>query len=304
MGLVGHLDTVFPKGTFEGFSRDGDIARGPGVLDMKSGLVIAIEALRALAHFGARLAVRLVIVSDEEVGSREGGEVLESFLRGASCALVFEAGRKEDMIITARKGTGGVRAIVSGKAAHAGNHHADGANAIWALSKLVDEAQTFTDYDRGVTVNVGLIEGGRSRNTVPPRASALFDLRFLSIADGEALVQRFHEAAERAAAAVPGTAIRLEGGVARPPLVRDDANVALYREYGACAKAAGLGDGECPLVGGGSDASTTQAMGIPSIDGLGPRGSGFHTEDELIEISSLPLRLEALTRFLLARAGR
>jgi glutamate carboxypeptidase len=301
VALVGHHDTVFPPGTFEGFTRDGDIARGPGVLDMKSGLVLCIEALRELAERGIDLPVRFVSVSDEEVGSPTGGAILKTHLRGAACALVFEAGRKADGIITARKGTGGLRAIVSGKAAHSGLHHADGANAIWALAKLIDVAQTFTDYDRGVTVNIGTISGGTSRNTVPANAEGLFDLRFLTIADGEALVKRFHEAA--AAVDVPGTTIELVGGIKRPPLERTSANVALCEEYAACAKAAGLGHGECPLVGGGSDASTTAAMGIPSIDGLGPRGSGFHTSDELIEVSSLPLRREALVRFLVGRAN-
>lgn len=304
VALVGHLDTVFPRGTFEGFSIAGDIARGPGVLDMKSGLVLCIAALELLQAEGAlaRLPLRLVIVSDEEVGSPEGTAVLEQALCGAACALVFEAGRDGDAIITARKGTGSVRAMASGKAAHAGNHHADGANAIWALSRFIDAAQQLTDYDAGITVNVGTVSGGQGRNTVPDHAEALIDLRFLSQPDGEALLA----ALERAAAevAIGGTRIQLNGGIARPPLTRSDDNVALYREYAACAKHAGLGDGECPVTGGGSDASTTAAMGIPSIDGLGPRGSGFHTKDELIEVSSLSLKLEALVRFLSARARR
>jgi glutamate carboxypeptidase len=300
VALVGHHDTVFPPGTFEGFVCDGDIARGPGVLDMKSGLVICIEALRTLAARGTSVAARLVIVSDEEVGSPEGGVILEQHLRGAACALVFEAGRAGDAIITTRKGTGGVRAIASGKAAHSGNHHDLGANAIWALAKLIDAAQGLTDYGRGITLNVGTVTGGRSRNTVPDHAEALIDVRFLTVADGEAVVAKLRALAD--AIDVPGTSIALEGGVARPPLERSAANVALYEEYAACAKAAGLGHGECALVGGGSDASTTAAMGIPSIDGLGPRGSGFHTHDELIEIGSLALRLDALVRFLTGRA--
>ncbi len=302
VGLVGHLDTVFPRGTFEGFRIDGDIARGPGVLDMKGGLVLCIHALEMLQARGmlARLPVKLVIVSDEEVGSPEGTGVIEQALRGAACALVFEAGRAADAIITARKGTGSVRAVATGKAAHAGNQHADGANAIWALARFIDAAQQLTDYQAGITVNVGTVSGGQGRNTVPDHAEALIDLRFLSHADGEALIA----ALERAAGdALPGTSISLRGGIARPPLVRGDDNVALYREYAACARLAGLGDGECPVTGGGSDASTTAALGIPSIDGLGPRGSGFHTKDELIEVSSLPMKLEALVRFLAGRTA-
>jgi len=299
VGLVGHLDTVFPPGTFEGFRRDGDLVRGPGVLDMKGGLVVCIEALRSVS---ASIPVRLVIVADEEIGSRRGGPVLEESLRGAACALVFEGGRAADAIITARKGTGDIRVVVRGRAAHAGNHHADGANAIWALAKLIDKAQSLTDYDRGLTVNAGTIEGGESRNTVPDHAKAAFDLRFMQVEDGIELAQRIREAAREVQAAVPGTRIEVTGGVVRAPLHRTPANVALYEEYAACAAAAGLGDGECPQVGGGSDASTTAAIGIPSIDGLGPRGGGFHTKDEWIDPSTLSPRAEALVRFLKGRA--
>ncbi|MEJ7735616.1 MAG: M20/M25/M40 family metallo-hydrolase [Polyangiaceae bacterium] len=303
--LVGHLDTVFPPGTFEGWSESGDIARGPGVLDMKGGLCVVLEALGALAAAGllSAIPVRLIIVSDEEVGSPEGRPLIQSELRGAAAALVFEAGRKADAIITARKGTGAVTAVAGGKAAHAGNGHAQGANAIWALARFVDGAQLLTDYARGITVNVGKVSGGQGKNTVPDRAEALLDVRFERLADAEATVARLHQVAAAAAAGIPGTRLTLEGGVARTPLERTPDNVALYQAYAACARAEGLGDGEAPLVGGGSDASSTAAIGIASIDGLGPRGTGFHTREELIEVSTLLPKAAALARFLASRAG-
>lgn len=303
IAIIGHLDTVFPPGTFEGFRLDGDIARGPGVLDMKGGLVAAIEALRALASAKLldRAKVRFVIVSDEEVGSPEGQPILRRELAGASCALVLEAGRAADKIITARKGTGSAKVTATGKAAHAGNAHDKGANAIWALARFVDRAQALTDYAHGVTVNVGKISGGQSKNTVPDHAECTLDFRFVHLADGEATIAAIRRAADEAAASVPGASLAVDGGPARLPLERTDANVALYREYAAHARAAGLGDGEAPLLGGGSDASTTSAMGIPSIDGLGPRGSGFHTKDELIEIASLVPKAEAMAALIAAR---
>jgi glutamate carboxypeptidase len=306
IALVGHLDTVFPPGTFEGFHRDGELARGPGVLDMKGGLVIAIEALRALAAEGvlSRLPVRFVIVSDEEVGSPEGQPLIRRELAGAACALTLEAGRQADRVITSRKGTGSAKVTAAGRAAHAGNAHQQGANAIWALARFVDRAQAITDYERGVTVNVGKVSGGQSKNTVPDQAEAQLDFRFIRIADGEATYASLVAAAEEAAADVPGTSLTVTGGPARMPLERSDANVALYKEYAARARDAGLGDGEAPLLGGGSDASTTAAMGIASIDGLGPRGSGFHTKDELIEVSSLVPKAEAIAAFLLGRVKR
>jgi glutamate carboxypeptidase len=303
VAIVGHLDTVFPPGTFEGFRRDGALARGPGVLDMKGGLVVAIEALRALAAAGllARARVRFAIVSDEEVGSPEGQPLLRRELAGAACALVLEAGRAGDKVITARKGTGSAKVVATGKAAHAGNAHDKGANAIWALARFIDRAQALTDYGRGVTVNAGTITGGQSKNTVPDEASAALDFRFERLTDGEATFAALAAAASEAAASVPGTSLSVEGGPARMPLERTDANVALYREYAAHARAAGLGDAEAPLLGGGSDASTTAAIGIPSIDGLGPRGSGFHTRDELIEVASLLPKAEAMAAFIAAR---
>jgi glutamate carboxypeptidase len=306
VAVVGHLDTVFPPGTFEGFTRDGALARGPGVLDMKGGLVVAIEALRALGATGLldRARVRFVIVSDEEVGSPEGQGILQRELAGAACALVLEAGRAADRVITARKGTGSAKVVARGVAAHAGNAHDKGANAIWALSRFVDRAQSLTDYGRGVTVNVGKIGGGQSKNTVPEQAECAVDFRFERIADGEATFAALRSAAAEAAQSLPGTELAVTGGPARFPLERSDANLALYREYAASARAAGLGDGEAPMLGGGSDASTTAAMGIPSIDGLGPRGSGFHTRDELIEVATLVPKAEALAAFVAGRFPR
>jgi glutamate carboxypeptidase len=305
VALVGHLDTVFPPGTFEGFRRDGDLARGPGVLDMKGGLVVIAYALKALAATGgldALAPVRVVIVGDEEVGSPEGQGVIAAAVTGSACALVFEAGRKADAIITRRKGTGGMTAVGHGKAAHAGNAHKDGANAVWAVARFVDGVQRLTEYDRGVTVNVGRVSGGHSKNTVPDQAEAQLDLRFCTRVDGEALVERVRAAASEAASGVPGTRIELHGGVARNPLERTEASAALLAEYAACARVHGLGGDEAPLIGGGSDASTTSSLGIPSIDGMGPRGTGFHTKDELIEVVSLVPKAQALARFLAQRA--
>ncbi|HVJ90541.1 MAG TPA: M20/M25/M40 family metallo-hydrolase, partial [Labilithrix sp.] len=198
IALVGHLDTVFPPGTFEGFRRDGDLARGPGVLDMKGGLVVVAWALKALAEADALTSIpglRVVIVADEEVGSPEGQAIIREAVEGAQGALVFEAGRKGDLIITRRKGTGVMTVVAHGKAAHAGNAHKEGVNALWALSLLVDRLQSLTDYDRGITVNVGKITGGTSKNTVPDRAEALVDLRFETRADADALIAAIEKAA-------------------------------------------------------------------------------------------------------------
>jgi glutamate carboxypeptidase len=208
-----------------------------------------------------------------------------------------------DAIITRRKGTGAVKAVAHGKAAHAGNAHQEGANALWALARFIDAVQQLTDYPRGLTVNVGRVVGGQGKNTVPDQAEADVDLRFCTRREGEELLQRFHEACARAAAGIPGTRIELSGGVSREPLERSEASVALMGAYGACAHVSGLGTAEAPLIGGGSDASTSSSMGIPSIDGLGPRGKGFHTVEEYIEVDTLIPKAQALARFLASRGG-
>jgi glutamate carboxypeptidase len=298
--LVGHHDTVFPPGSFECFELDGDRLQGPGVLDMKGGLVTIHLALKTLASLGALAALPLafVCVGDEEIGSPESASILKEVARGAGGALVFEAGRAEDAIITRRKGTGALRVSVKGKAAHAGNHHKEGVNAILAISHFVVGVQKLTDYDKGVTVNVGTISGGEARNTVPHHAECQIDFRLLSAADGEELVEKVKALAAQTAKAT-GTEIDVQGGVRRLPLERSEASAELCERYAMAAKASNLGYGEADLIGGGSDASTVSNLGVPAIDGLGPRGSGFHTHDEHIEVSSLALRAEALLRFLI-----
>lgn len=297
--LIGHHDTVFPPGTFEVWDEEGDRLRGPGVLDMKGGLATIRTALAALADTGvlAELPLAVATVADEETGSSDSRTMLEDLARGARAALVFESGRTTDALVTRRKGTGKVTVSVHGKAAHAGNALADGINAVWALARFVDVAQRATDWDRGVTVNVGLFHGGTSANTVPEHATCQIDFRYVHAVDGHALMASLDRAAQGLAAET-GARFVIEGGIRRAPLERTDASLALLRRYEACALAEGLRGGEAPLQGGGSDANTVSAVGVPAIDALGPRGKGFHTTDEYIELPTLAQRTRALVRFL------
>jgi glutamate carboxypeptidase len=303
--LVGHHDTVFPPGHFEGWREEGGRARGPGVLDMKGGLAVVRAALATLDEVGVleRLPVVVVSVADEEVGSTESRPHLEAVGRGAACALVFESGRVNDQVVTRRRGVGSLRVVAAGKAAHAGNAHREGVNAIWAVARFADAAQALTDYARGLTVNVGLVRGGTSKNTVPEAAECVLDVRFETVTDAHRLMDDLARAARDAEAAVPGARITVEGGPTRLPLERTAASGALYEEYAACARAAGIFGGEMGVVGGGSDANTLGALGVPSIDALGPRGSGFHTTNEWVEIATFVPKAEALLRFLWGRLG-
>ena len=299
--LIGHHDIVFPPGTFEGWAETGDRVTGPGVLDMKGGIAVVLSALQAMNDIGALVDVPVAFVSvgDEEIGSPESRPLLETLARGAKGALVFEAGRTNDMIITRRKGTAKLHCAVTGKAAHAGNCHADGVSAIAALVRFITTAEAATDYDSGTTVNVGTVRGGTSANTVPADAECEIDFRFVAPQQGEILLETLDRTA-REIAQHSGAGFTLTGGIRRAPLERSDDSRRLYEHYAACAGKAGLGFGECPLIGGGSDANTVSAIGVPAIDGLGPRGLGFHTHQEYIEVSSLLPKTEALARFLLS----
>jgi len=201
----------------------------------------------------------------------------------------------------ARKGVSDYAIEIVGRAAHAGNAHAAGRNAVWAMARFIDAAQALTDYERGSTVNVGLASGGTSSNTVPAAAECKVDVRFERSDAASALLEALRHAAERAAESV-GVEVALGGGANRLPLDRTPASQALFHEYGAHARAAGLGSDECPLVGGGSDANTVASVGVPAIDGLGPRGEGFHTTTEWVDVTSLRPKAEALARFLWQRA--
>lgn len=302
--LIGHLDTVFARSTFSGYRVSEEdrvrLARGPGVHDMKGGLVVIGLALRALAAAGllGLVPLRGVVVADEEVGSPSSQPLTREVAQGAACALGFESGRAGDAIITRRKGVGSMVATATGKTAHAGNLHHEGHNAIWALCRFVDRAQGLTDYGRGITVNVGRIEGGQGRNIVPDRAEALLDFRFVEQTDATEVAAALRQAA--AQAPLPGTTVTLSGGATRAPLVKTAASAQLYERYAQCQRQAGLGACEAPLLGGGSDASTVAPLGVPAIDGLAARGKGFHTLDEQIDLSTLLPKAEALLRFLVS----
>jgi len=307
LALVGHLDTVFPRSVgFLSFQRDGDRIRGPGVLDMKSGLssiVFALDALRRVLPTALdELPLRVVCVTDEELGSPSSRALYEAIAPATTAALVFEAGRREDRIVMRRKGGGVFTVTAHGRAAHAGIQHEAGVSAIHAIALAIVELEGLTQYGRGVTVNVGLIEGGIAKNTVPDCARCVVDVRFERAEDGLGLEERLHGLAslilpERLRQA----RLVVEGGITRPPMEATDASQALRLEYESCAALVGLGTGEAPLQGGGSDANLLSAYGVPCIDGLGPFGEHFHTVEEWSSLESLRRRTGALVAFLARR---
>ncbi|MEM9460258.1 MAG: M20/M25/M40 family metallo-hydrolase [Myxococcota bacterium] len=323
LAVVGHVDTVFPRSMgFLTMTRDdgpegphtGDIIRGPGVLDMKSGLTCIVFALDALRRTDpqayARLRLRFVCVSDEEVGSPSSAPLFAALAPRLTAALVFEAGRDEDRIVTCRKGSARFEFAVTGRAAHAGLRHAEGINAIAVLARLVIAAEAITDYERGVTVNVGIISGGTAKNTVPDQARCVIDSRFLTVSDAHEVVVRMEALAADPFGDEPDVpsrlreaTVELRGGIARPPMEVLPGTQALRRRYEAHAGAAGLRIGEAPRQGGGSDANLLAAHGVPCIDGLGPYGKFFHNPKEWSSLSSLRRRTQALACLLAEEAA-
>lgn len=314
LALVGHIDTVFPRSLgFLRFRRDGDRVYGPGVLDMKSGLTSVLFALKAIQSIDATrfaaLPIRFIVVSDEEVGSPSSVTMYRELAPKLTAGLVFESGREGDTIVTRRKGGGLYTITARGKAAHAGNDHAAGINAIHALARIVDHAEGMTDYARGVTLNVGLIEGGTAKNTVPALARCQIDARFETVADAERVTAALGALAPDpfAVLALPerlrGVTVEVEGGVTRPPMEASPATQRLRAVYEPFAAASGLQVGECPLQGGGSDANLLAADGVPCIDGLGPYGQYFHQTEEWSSLDSLRRRTAALAWFLAEHAG-
>ncbi len=301
--LLGHTDTVHPPGAGEGFLREGDRAFGPGAYDMKGGIAVLLFGLAAAKRAGLleRVPLRGALVSDEEVGSPESQALVRTHAAGAAAGLCFESGRPGDLLVTTRKGGGSLEIEARGLAAHAGNEPEKGHSAVWSLARLIDRVQGMTDAGRGLSVNVARVTGGTARNTVPAEARCEIDVRFESSEDGRALVEAIQAAA--AEVAIPGTGMTLVESAWREPLARTPASSALAKAYGECQRQCGLGMGEAPLMGGASDACTLGAMGIPTVDGLGARGRGYHTAREEVDLGSLVPKAMALLRFLAQRAG-
>jgi len=289
--LLGHLDTVWPLGTLAKmpFRVRGGRAWGPGVLDMKAGVVMALSALGILAGRLTRPVIFL-LNSDEETGSECSRALTESLARGCGSVFVLEPAQGlPGAYKTARKGVGNYRLQVHGVAAHSGVDFGQGHSAVLELGRQIERASAFTDPARGITVNAGVIGGGTRSNVVAAEAWAEFDVRIARAADAPRVDRRFRSlrAIDR------GCTLEITGGLNRPPMERTPGTVALFRR--AATMAAGLGfELQEAATGGGSDGNFTSALGIPTLDGMGAVGEGAHAERESILIDALVPRTALL----------
>lgn len=295
--LLGHFDTVWPIGTLEGMplGRVGDRLHGPGTFDMKAGIAIALAALAALRATGTpHPPITMLWTTDEEIGSRTSREVIESEARQSAAVLVLEPALPGGALKTARKGCGEFTLIVHGVAAHAGLDPGKGASAIHELAAQIATIERFQDLPRGISVNVGIVSGGSRPNVVAEEARATIDVRAPTRQAADAVESAFR----RLHPVRPGTRLTITGGFDRPPMERTAAVAALFERASALASSVGreLGEG---AAGGGSDGNFTAALGVPTLDGLGPVGDGAHAAHEHVDVTALPWRA-ALVAGLLA----
>lgn len=298
--VLGHLDTVWPVGTLKTMpcrvELDGSGAErlwGPGTLDMKAGVAMALTALEILSEAGAlRQEIVLLLNSDEEVGSPVSRPVTEQL--AAECGRVFVLEPAQGLAYkTARKGTGNWRIEVKGVAAHAGLDFEKGASALLELARGIETVSGWTDLKRGVTVSVGVAGGGTKSNVIPDEAWAEVDVRVLRKADGARMERRFAglKAVDRRCA------VSVTGGINRPPMERTRGTARLFRQAQALGGELGMTLDEA-TSGGASDGNFTSALGIPTLDGMGAVGEGAHARHESILLEHLAPRTALLAGLL------
>jgi glutamate carboxypeptidase len=297
--LLGHCDTVWEKNTLlkRPISKNDGKMTGPGVYDMKAGLTQLIFSLQAIHEMSLQsyLSPVILINSDEEIGSKESRHIIKRLAKIAERAFVMEPPLGlEGKLKTARKGLGRFTITVTGKAAHAGLDPGKGINAIVELSHQVQKLFAMNDFDKGITVNVGTIQGGISPNVVAPESKAVVDVRVLNKEDGKLITEKIYGLQPT----ISDVEIMVEGGIGRPPMERTARNQKLWQLAKTKALLLGL-DLQEAIAGGGSDGNTTSTY-TATLDGLGTTGDGAHAIHEFIFLDQLPERTALLTLLLLS----
>lgn len=291
--LLGHLDTVFPPDKFEDYSEDEAWVYGPGVCDMKGGNIVALEALRNLQRAGVAINnIDLLFVSDEETGSDDSKHLSSQLASEYDYCLVFEAAGVEMEVVRARKGVGTFTIDITGKAAHAGNHYADGHDANLEASYKLQKLVALTNLEKGTTVNVGKMNGGIGANTISPQSHLLFEIRYTELEEKERVLSAIEEITKTSY--VEGTTAHLGGGIQRDVMEYSENTASFVKDI---ERIAGI-ELKTEARGGVSDANVLSAAGVITLDGFGPFGDGDHTIHERANKKSFDARI-ALTTTLL-----
>jgi glutamate carboxypeptidase len=286
--VLSHVDTVHPIGTLARalpYRREGDKVYGPGVYDMKGGLVLAIAAWQRLASAKTNLPLPITFLfnPDEEVGSVASRPYIEAEAARNRYVLVTEPKRNGGKIVTQRKGVGRFRIVAQGRPAHSGGSHEKGRSAIRAMAAIILQIEGFTDYARGITTNVGMINGGTAVNVIPEFCTIEADVRVCDMAAAAEMEQRF--AAIKSGD--PDVVVSVTGGLNRPPFARSAGGDELFAQAAAIAGLLSFKLEPDGLSGGGSDGNLTAAKGVATLDGLGVDGDGAHTNHEHLLYSSI-----------------
>ncbi len=302
--LIGHMDTVYPDGTAQKFPfrREGSRALGPGVSDMKSGLLNGLYAIHALVQSGFDhfAEIGLFCNSEEEIGSPVARELYAPFARRADAALILEAGRENGAIVSARKGAGTYHVTVHGKAAHAGVEPEKGASAILALAQYTAALHALNGLRPRLTLNVGVVRGGTRPNVVADLAEAEVDVRIARAEDTPPLEQAMREVLSREV--VPGTRAEFHGGITNPPMEKTAASLRLVDYCQTAARDLGF-EIQDVSTGGASDGNYTAALGAPTLDALGPVGGKAHNAaEEWLNLDTVVLRAAMLAKLMVAIA--
>ena len=293
--LLSHFDTVWNEGDLA-FKVEGDKVFGPGILDMKGGLVQAIWALKALQDLHIPLSKKVVFLctSDEEIGSPSSKKMIEKEAKTSDFALVTEPPVAESGALkTGRKGTSRYYVDIEGQAAHAGNNHEDGISAIKEAAQQIVYLESLTDYETGTTINVGSVQGGGKLNVVSDAATFGIDVRVKSKEEQ----QRLDKIIKGLKPHTEGITLKISGGINRPPMNRNDKTSELFTIAKRVAKDLGI-DLQEAYVGGGSDGNFTANLGVPTLDGLGAVGKGIHARNEHILASKIPTRTALLCKLM------
>lgn len=292
--LMGHRDTVFPKGevALRPFRIEGSRAYGPGVADMKAGLVMNAFVMAAFKKFGGNPApITALITSDEEIASPSSRPIIERVARGARCIFNAEPGRPTGAVVTGRKGGVFMVLEVEGRAAHSGGAFEKGISAIGEMAHKIVAIHKLTDLTRGITLNVGLVRGGQSINTTAPSAVSEIDMRYVQAADRAKTLAAIEQIV--ATSTVPGATAKLAVRGEFLPLTHTPEAEELFAGYREAAGAVGLTiTGE--FSGGCADSGFTAAVGCPTLCSTGPVGGNAHTVEEYLEVGSIVPRAQAL----------
>jgi len=286
--IVGHHDTVFPVGSCAArpFTVADGKATGPGVFDMKAGVIQAVHAVASLAD---RSGVEILITSDEEVGSTTSRELIEARALACGNVLVCEASADGGALKTARKGTGAYEVVVHGRAAHAGLEPEKGINSLVAAAELITCIATFGNPVTATTVTPTVAVAGTAENVVPAQTRVKVDVRVEQPGEKERLQALFASLTT----SVAGATIEVTGGIDRPPMPAS-ASATLFPIAVAAGAAIGFGEVRGVGVGGGSDGNFTAAIGVPTLDGLGAVGGGAHADHEFVVVDTMPERARLL----------